>query len=121
MEPKELLRKLTDGVSLSEDEAKELADQIMEGAIPEPLVAGILVALKMKGESPEEIVGFARSMRQHALKIDLRNSLDTAGTGGDGIGTINVSTASALAVSFYFQLLSMGIKQLAVGVAAPTS
>ncbi|MCG3108860.1 Anthranilate phosphoribosyltransferase [Metallosphaera sp. J1] len=108
MEPREVLRRLTEGISLSQEEAKELADLIMEGSIPEPLVAGILVALKMKGETPEEIIGFATSMRQHALKLDLRNTLDTAGTGGDGMGTINVSTASALAVSSLFPVAKHG-------------
>lgn len=108
MDPKEVLKRLTEGVSLSQEEAKKLADLIMEGSIPEPLVAGILVALKMKGETPDEIIGFANSMRQHALKLDLRNTLDTAGTGGDGIGTINVSTATALAVSSVFPVAKHG-------------
>ncbi|MEM0169054.1 MAG: anthranilate phosphoribosyltransferase [Metallosphaera sp.] len=108
MEPKDFLKKITEGKSLSEDESKELADLIMEGSIPESLVGAILVGLRMKGETPEEIIGFTKSMREHALKLEAKHTLDTAGTGGDGFGTINVSTASALAVSLVYPVAKHG-------------
>ncbi|QKQ99336.1 anthranilate phosphoribosyltransferase [Metallosphaera tengchongensis] len=108
MEAREILRKLTEGISLTEEESRGLADMIMEGSIQESLVAAILVALKMKGETAEEIKGFVKSMREHAIKLDLKDTLDTAGTGGDGFGTINVSTAAALAISNVFPVAKHG-------------
>lgn len=99
MDYKALLSRLVDGLSLTSMEAMELADLIMQGMLPEAAVGGLLVALRMKGETPEEIAGFASSMRRHSLKVRLENALDTAGTGGDGLGTINVSTVSAILVS----------------------
>ncbi len=66
--------------------------------MPDALVAGFLVALKLKGESAAELTGGARAMRKRARALDLNggNVLDTAGTGGDGAGTFNISTGAAL-------------------------
>ena len=67
-------------------------------AVPDALVAGFLVALRLKGESAAELTGGARAMRARARALDLDggNVLDTAGTGGDGAGTFNISTGAAL-------------------------
>jgi anthranilate phosphoribosyltransferase len=66
--------------------------------VPDALVAGFLVALKMKGEAAAELTGGARAMRKRARPINQNhgNVLDTAGTGGDGVGTFNISTAAAM-------------------------
>ncbi|ACP48621.1 anthranilate phosphoribosyltransferase [Sulfolobus islandicus Y.N.15.51] len=95
----DILKKLINKSDLEIDEAEELAKAIIRGEVPEILVSAILVALRMKGESKNEIVGFARAMRELAIKIDVPNAIDTAGTGGDGLGTVNVSTASAILLS----------------------
>jgi anthranilate phosphoribosyltransferase len=85
------------GRSLDADEAERAVGDILDGA-PEALVAGFLVALKLKGESSGELTGGARAMLRHARPLDLRggNVLDVVGTGGDGAGTFNISTGAAL-------------------------
>ncbi|WP_256201738.1 anthranilate phosphoribosyltransferase [Sulfuracidifex metallicus] len=94
------LRKLVEKRDLTSDEAFYIASSIMKGELPDALVAGILIALRMKGETPDEIASFVRSMRSFMIKAEgSPNSIDTAGTGGDGMNTVNVSTASAIAVS----------------------
>jgi anthranilate phosphoribosyltransferase len=93
---------------LESGEAELIANAIMKNEIPEIQTAGLLVALSMKGESPEEIVGFARAMRANALRIDFPDSLDTAGTGGDAFNTTNESTASALILSQIFPVAKHG-------------
>ncbi|WP_338601533.1 anthranilate phosphoribosyltransferase [Sulfolobus tengchongensis] len=95
----EILKKLINKSNLEIEEAEELAKAIIRGDVPEILTSAILVALRMKGESISEIVGFARAMRELAIKIDVHNAIDTAGTGGDGLSTVNVSTASAILLS----------------------
>ncbi|BFH74288.1 anthranilate phosphoribosyltransferase [Sulfurisphaera javensis] len=82
-----------------EEEARNIANKIMKAEIPEIVTAGFLVGLATKGESIEEIVGFAKAMRENALHINFPSALDTAGTGGDGFNTLNVSTAVALLLS----------------------
>ncbi|HEX6985698.1 MAG TPA: anthranilate phosphoribosyltransferase, partial [Planctomycetaceae bacterium] len=71
---------------------------VMDGGADELLVAALLTALRMKGESAAELVGAARAMRERAAKIPARATglLDTCGTGGDGLATFNISTATAL-------------------------
>jgi anthranilate phosphoribosyltransferase len=99
MECRALLEKIVNRTSLSFDEARELALKIMNGEVPDVIVSAILVGLRMKGESVEEIAGFASAMREAAMKIDGGNAIDVVGTGGDGASTINVSTATALLTS----------------------
>ncbi len=94
------LKKLVERKNLNEEEAFSLANKFMKGEAPEALIAGLLIALRMKGETSEEIAGFARSMRSFMVKVDGKpEAIDTAGTGGDGMNTVNVSTASAIAMS----------------------
>jgi anthranilate phosphoribosyltransferase len=84
--------------SLDAARSERALSEIFDGDAPEALVAGFLIALKLKGESAGELTGGARAMRARARRLDLNggNVLDTAGTGGDGAGTFNISTGAAL-------------------------
>ncbi|MHB8612677.1 MAG: anthranilate phosphoribosyltransferase [Candidatus Dormibacteraceae bacterium] len=83
--------------SLSEDEAAATFEEIMRGDATPVQIAGLLVALRMKGESTDEITGFARTARAMATPIHAAGDLlDTCGTGGDGLATFNISTLSAI-------------------------
>lgn len=96
-----LIEKLVRHEDLTTDEASAVMQEVMEGrAAPTPLAA-ILSTLAMKGERPAEIVGFARTMRQHAVTLSAPpgDVLDTCGTGGDRSGTFNISSAAALVVA----------------------
>jgi len=75
--------------------------QIMEGLWDEAKIGGLLVALAVKGETAEELAGAAEAMREHVLRIDTggAETIDTCGTGGTGLSTLNVSTAAALVVA----------------------
>jgi anthranilate phosphoribosyltransferase len=86
------------GRSLDAAEAEGVIGEILDDVVPDALVAGFLVALKMKGEGAAELTGGARAMRRRARRLNLNdgNVLDTAGTGGDGAGTFNISTAAAM-------------------------
>jgi anthranilate phosphoribosyltransferase len=77
------------------------SNEVMAGRAPASALAGLLVALVMKGERPSEIVGFARAMREHAVKLGTvpDGAFDTCGTGGDRSGTFNISSAAALVVA----------------------
>jgi anthranilate phosphoribosyltransferase len=95
------LRELLEGKSLSQGDARACFEEIMQGGVPEALLGGFLVALRMKGEAPEEIAAFASVMRQRSRRLPLEREdlLDTCGTGGDGLGGFNVSTLAALVAS----------------------
>ena len=86
------------GHSLSQAQIRAVLDEIFDGDAPAPLIAGLLVALRMKGESPHELAGGVRALLVRARPLELGGTdlLDTAGTGGDGRGTFNISTAAAL-------------------------
>jgi anthranilate phosphoribosyltransferase len=93
---------LVGGASLSEDEAAAAMDEIMTGTATPSQLGAFLTALRIKGETIEEIAGLARAMRAHALHVPLGegvHAVDTCGTGGDGSGTFNVSTAAGLLVA----------------------
>jgi anthranilate phosphoribosyltransferase len=95
---KRFITQVVDGVDLSEAESGEAMDVIMEGKASPPQIASFLTALRMKGETSQEITGFARAMRAKAVRIrakDGESVVDTCGTGGDGKGTFNISTAVA--------------------------
>jgi anthranilate phosphoribosyltransferase len=98
LEPREALRRLTAGESLGRDETEALFGSMMDGEVSDPLKAALLVALRMKGEAVAEIAGAAAAMRRRATPIPHRRPavVDTCGTGGDGAGTFNISTAAAL-------------------------
>ena len=94
----EMIKKLVDGKDLTAAEAAEVMEGMMAGSFTPAQSAAILVALKMKGETVEEIAEFARVMRKHAVNIrpNAENLVDTCGTGGDSSHTFNISTAAAL-------------------------
>src|SRR3989441_2133997 len=92
------LAQLLDGKDLPRDEARRVMDTIMSGRATPAQIGGFLVALRMKGETAEEIAGCAEAMRAHAVRVrpEREDLTDTAGTGGDGGDTFNISTAAAL-------------------------
>ena len=93
---KEAIEKIVEGQDLTFDEAKEVMNEIMSGETPDTLISAYLVALRMKGETIEEISGSARGMRDNGTKL-LHNMdvLEIVGTGGDKANTFNISTTSA--------------------------
>src|SRR3989337_313722 len=96
-----LIEKLQRRQDLTTDEASAAMDEIMEGRAQPAQIAGLLVALAMKGERPSEIVGLARTMRAKATKLSRSHQpvFDTCGTGGDRAHTFNVSTVAALVLA----------------------
>ncbi len=94
----EAIHKLVEKTDLSKQESYECVLEIMSGNASETLISGFLTALRMKGETVSEIAGAALAMRQRSTKIVTRhpNVIDTCGTGGDGLGTFNISTAAAI-------------------------
>ena len=92
------LARLLDGHDLTREEAREAMNTIMSGEATPAQIGGFLVALRLKGETADEIAGCAEAMRAHVLAVRPRREdlVDTAGTGGDGGRTFNISTAAAL-------------------------
>jgi anthranilate phosphoribosyltransferase len=97
----EAIHKLVEKTDLSKHEAYECFREIMSGKASDALIASFLTALRMKGEISQEIAGAALAMREMATRIETKhaNVIDTCGTGGDGLGTFNISTASAIVAS----------------------
>ena len=94
----ELIHKLVDRTNLAETEAAQAMEELMTGRATDAQIAAFLTALRMKGETAEELIGFARVMREKAepfWKDETVSVVDIVGTGGDGAGTFNISTASA--------------------------
>ncbi len=99
------IRKLVDGGTLSEAEAAAAAEDIMTGEATPAQIGAFLIALRLNGETVDEIAGMAKVMREKALRVAGDGELlDVVGTGGDGMRTFNVSTASA------FVAASAGVK-----------
>lgn len=112
---KECIAKVVRGKDLSEKETEMAMDEILSGKATSAQISSFLTALRMKGETVDEITGAARAVRARAIKMQLTNHmvnidrdeinvedetiLDTCGTGGDGTNTFNVSTATALVVA----------------------
>lgn len=97
---KEAINMLVGGISLSEAEMSDCMTEIMEGRATDAQIAAFLTALRIKGETVEEITGAARVMRQKATRIKApEGTLDTCGTGGDMAGTFNISTTTAFVVA----------------------
>jgi anthranilate phosphoribosyltransferase len=92
------LQQVLDGRDLTREETREVMGEIMAGEATPAQIGGFLVALRAKGETADEIAGCAEAMRAHVLAVRPRRDdlVDTAGTGGDGAHTINISTAAAL-------------------------
>jgi anthranilate phosphoribosyltransferase len=92
------LARLLDGKDLSREESRRVMDSIMSGEATPAQIGGFLVALRLKGETADEIAGAAEAMRAHVIPVRPQRDdlVDTAGTGGDGGKTFNISTAAAL-------------------------
>jgi anthranilate phosphoribosyltransferase len=101
MEIRQAIDKLVNRVDLSEAETIEVMNQIMTGEATPLQVAAVLTALRMKGETVDEITGAARVMREkaHRVNVGSKTVLDTCGTGGDQKGTFNISTTSAFVIA----------------------
>ncbi len=94
------LLKLIERENLSDSEAGAAMSEIMKGEASESLLAAFLTALRLKGESVDELTAFARVMRQHAVRLEPQvEVIDTCGTGGDLLKTFNVSTTTAFVVA----------------------
>jgi anthranilate phosphoribosyltransferase len=97
---RDVLSRLIAGEDLSASEAEQLMQRMMDDELTPIHLAGVLVALRIKGETSDEVVGFARAMRARARQLAVSGPLaDTCGTGGDNSGTFNISTAAALIVA----------------------
>lgn len=97
---REAILRAATGESLSMDDAFEVMREIMEGETTPAQLGAYLTALALKGETPEEIAGFATVMREKSLRVDPGGpAIDTCGTGGDRKGTFNISTAAAFVVA----------------------
>jgi len=101
MNIREAIDKLVNRIDLAEADTVDVMNQIMTGEATPLQVAAFLTALRMKGETVEEITGAARVMREKAHRVNVggKTVLDTCGTGGDQKGTFNISTTSALVVA----------------------
>jgi anthranilate phosphoribosyltransferase len=102
-EIKSAIRTIVDGGTLTANQAADAMDQIMIGAVTPAQIGAFVTALRIRGETVEEITGFARAMRQHALHVDVDAGtgpvVDTCGTGGDASGTFNISTTAAFVIA----------------------
>jgi anthranilate phosphoribosyltransferase len=97
MTPTDAIEQLLGGTPLSREQARDVMDQVMAGEATPAQIAGLLIALRAKGETADEMTGFVDSMRAHATPLDLpEGAIDTCGTGGDRSGTFNISTAAAI-------------------------
>ena len=98
IEPRRALERWLSREDLSGPEVEHLFGLLMDGRIDEAMKAGLLVALAAKGEASHEIAGAARAMRARVRRVEHSRAgvVDTCGTGGDGMGTFNVSTAAAV-------------------------
>jgi anthranilate phosphoribosyltransferase len=98
---REALEIVIAGCDLGRERARALMTAVMEGRVPPARLGGLLAALRARGETVDEITGFAEAMRHGSLKVHCRREglVDTCGTGGDASGTFNISTATALAAA----------------------
>ena len=96
----EAIKKLVENQDLTYEEAEGVMDEMMSGNATNSQIATFLTALRMKGETIEEITACAQGMRDKALHINPKKDVfDIVGTGGDGTGTFNISTTSAFVIS----------------------
>ena len=94
------LSSIVEGGTLSMDEARLAMGEVMDGEATPAQLAALLMGLRMRGETVDELAGFATAMRERVLRVDAPDgAIDVVGTGGDGSGTFNISTAAALVVA----------------------
>ncbi|MCE5280744.1 MAG: anthranilate phosphoribosyltransferase, partial [Deltaproteobacteria bacterium] len=98
---REAIAQIVRGEDLREEQMMTVMTEVMEGAATPAQIAAFMTALRLKGETVDEVTGAARIMRQKATRIDARSSVivDTCGTGGDGRNTFNISTTAAFVVA----------------------
>ena len=97
-----ILGAVFDGETLSRDTARDVMGRLMDGQLSQMQAAALLAALRTRGETVDEIVGFAEAMRERAIHVPVRPDgplLDTCGTGGTGIETINISTSAMFVIA----------------------
>ncbi len=103
IEIKSVIQRVVDGEPLSRDDATATMDAIMTGGVTGAQLGALVTALRIRGETIEEIMGFASAMRAHALHVDLDSDttplLDTCGTGGDHSNSFNISTTATFAIA----------------------
>jgi len=105
---RDILLKIIGGSGLSRDESSELCGMMLNGSLSEAQVGAALAALAARGETPEEIAGFASAMRESAVRIDVEADLDIVGTGGDDRMTFNASTSASLLLAGRLRVLKHG-------------
>ena len=92
-----ILNKILEKQDLNVEESMHIFKKIMNGELDDIKITSILIGLKLKGETKEEIIGAAKVMREKSLKINSpQNTIDTCGTGGDMKDTLNISTSAAI-------------------------
>ena len=99
MNIKEGISKVVNKQDLTKEEMADITNEIMAGTTTSAQKGGFLIGLKEKGETPEELLGAAKALRSHTLKIDIKDKehlIDCCGTGGDGANTFNISTCVAI-------------------------
>lgn len=98
MDIKKIIQDVTEAKNLSQETAFEVASHIMNGELTDAQIAALLISMRFKGETIDEITGFAMAMRQKAIPVNCAsdNLVDTCGTGGDRSGSFNVSTLSGI-------------------------
>ncbi len=97
---KPILAKVADGATLSREETGEAFGMLMSGEATPSQIAGLLMALRVRGETPDEFAGAVDAMRAKMLTVDApEGAIDIVGTGGDAKGSLNVSTAAAFVVA----------------------
>lgn len=102
MEIKEAIKKVIAKENLTSEEMADVMNEIMSGTTTSAQKGGFLVGLRAKGETPEELLGAAKALRSHTLKINIKDKehlIDCCGTGGDGANTFNISTAVAIIIA----------------------
>lgn len=99
MDTTTILNKLINKKNLTAKETGSFLLEVINGSISNEQAAAIITALRMKGETVEEIYGFIKTLRKNMISININDAIDVCGTGGDGSGTFNVSTAVAFVVA----------------------
>ena len=99
MEITAMLNKLIEKQNLTSNETKSFLTSVMAGKILPSQIAAALVALRMKVETTDEIIGFIQAMREQMVRVDAKDSIDVCGTGGDGSNSFNISTAVSFVVA----------------------
>ncbi|HEX8931652.1 MAG TPA: anthranilate phosphoribosyltransferase [Patescibacteria group bacterium] len=99
MDITQLLNRLINQKNLTPAETENFLFEVMKGEIASSQIAAILTALRIKGETPNEIFGFIQAMRKQMVKVDISDAIDVCGTGGDSSNSFNISTAVAFVVA----------------------